>query len=83
MTRTWERTTPEGDTITVTIDACGAAVSVWRVTGAREGWTPSLEEFEAEWLPSLAAPFDDALDDIRDAVAEARNAADDEDDRVP
>ena len=64
MTRAWTRTTADGDTVTVTVDAEGAAVSVLRITGAREGWVLSLDDFEAEWLPFLGADFDDATDDV-------------------
>lgn len=83
MTRTWERTTEAGDTITVTIDALGAAVSIRRVTGAREGWAISHEEFEEEWLPWLAAPFDDVTGELATALGEVRQAADDLDDQEP
>ncbi len=83
MTRTWERTTPEGDTVTVTIDPQGAAVSMVRVTGAREGWVVSLDEFEAEWLPWIESGFDDVIDDVRAALDEARAEAGDVDDHIP
>ena len=83
MTRAWTRTTADGDTVTVTVDAEGAAVSVLRITGAREGWVLSLDDFEAEWLPFLGADFDDATDDVADALTEARGEAVDRDDREP
>ena len=83
MTRTWERTTTEGDTIRVTIDVHGAAVSVQAVTGRREGWAVTHEVFEDEWLPWLAEPFDDVRDDIRAAVALTRAEAEDVDDHIP
>lgn len=81
--RTWTRTVDDGSTLTVSIDAVGAAVSVQHIHGAREGHAVSFEAFEAEWLPWLAEPFDDALDEMRDAVDAARAEADDLDDLVP
>lgn len=83
MTRTWERMNTEGDTIRVTVDAQGAAVSVQAVTGRREGWAVTYEAFEDEWLPWLAGPFDDVRDEILAAVTHARAGADDADDHIP
>ncbi len=83
MARTWSRDTDEGDTVTVTVDPRGVAVSVLRISGAREGFTTSLEDFESDVAPWLSAPFVDAIDEIRDAVDHARSAADDEDDAIP
>lgn len=83
MARTWSRDTDEGDTVTVTVDPRGVAVSVLRINGAREGFTASLDDFDDDVAPWLTAPFVDAIDDIRDAVDHARSAADDEDDAIP
>ena len=83
MTRTWERTTADGDAVTVTVDPAGIAVSWRRVWGEHEGYTASLDAFDDEWLAWLAGPFDDVIDEIRAAVAEAAHAADDADDNVP
>jgi hypothetical protein len=83
MTRTWERTNAEGDTLRVTVDAQGAAVSVQTVTGHREGWAVTHEAFEDEWMPWLAAAFDDVRDEIDAAVKLARAQADDVDDQIP
>jgi len=83
MARTWSCDTDEGDTVTVTVDPRGVAVSVLRINGAREGFTASLEDFEHDVAPWLTAPFVDVIDDIRDAVDHARSAADDEDDAIP
>jgi hypothetical protein len=83
VTRTWEHTTEEGDTLTLTVDDVGAAVSVRRVYGAREGWVLSHQELLDAWLPWLEAHFEGALDDVREALDAARGAADDVDDNIP
>lgn len=83
MARTWSRDTEEGDTVTITVDPRGVAVSVLRISGAREGYTASLDDFEGDFAPWLAAPFVDVIDEIREAVDHARHAADDEDDAIP
>lgn len=83
MTRTWDRTTPEGDTITLTVDPTGLAASIQRVWGGREGFTGALDEFEETWAPWLAGPFDDVLEEVRAAVEGARLEADDADDAIP
>lgn len=83
MARTWSRDTEEGDTVTVTVDPRGVAVSVLRISGAREGFTASLDEFEDDVAPWLAVPFADVIDELREAVDHARSAADDEDDAIP
>lgn len=83
MTRTWSRDTAVGDTVTLTVDRRGIAVSVLAIDGRREGFTGSLESFEEEWEAWLGAPFGDVIDDIREAVGVARGAADDDDDLIP
>lgn len=83
MARTWSRDTEEGDTVSVTVDPRGVAVSVLRISGAREGYTASLEDFDDDVAPYLAAPFADVIDELREAVDHARSAADDEDDGIP
>ncbi len=83
MNRTWERTTAEGDTVTLTVDDIGAAVSVRRVYGAREGYTFSHQEFLEEWLPWVEEHFDGALDEVRDAIEACRGEADERDDNIP
>ena len=83
MTRTWSRDTASGDTLTLTIDRVGIAVSVLAIDGRREGFTGSLESFEEEWEPWLGAPFADVMDDVREAVWGARGAADHDDDDIP
>ncbi len=83
MTRTWERTTAEGDTVTLTVDEVGAAVSIRRVFGAREGYTLSHQELFEDWLPLVEEHFDDTADEVREALDAARNAADDLDDQIP
>ena len=83
MTRTWSRDTAAGDTVTLTIDPAGIAVSVLAIDGRREGFTGSLESFDEEWAPWLAANFDDAMEEIRDAVGLAWSEAGGADDRIP
>ena len=83
MNRTWSRETPAGDTVTVTVDRVGVAVSVLAIDGRREGFTGSLESFEEDWAPWLGGSFADVIDEIADAVTVARGAWDDEDDRIP
>lgn len=82
-TRTWTRTNDAGDTAMLTLDAVGAAMSVRRISGAREGWTASHEEFEAEWLPSLPPVFDDVADEIREALDTVCAGAALDDDEIP
>ena len=83
MTRTWSRDTAAGDTVTLTVDRLGVAVSVLAIDGHREGFTGSLEAFEEEWASWLGATFADAMEEIREAVELARGEADDEDDLIP
>jgi hypothetical protein len=83
MNRTWSRDTAAGDTVTLTVDRVGVAVSVLAIDGHREGHTGSLEAFEEEWEPWLCGPFADVIDEIREAVGYARGAADDDDDLIP
>ncbi len=83
MHRVWTRTSPEGDTVTVTLDALGATVSVLRITGAREHDAVSFEEFERAWMPWLEPQFDDVWDELVDALAAARAEAEYDDDAVP
>jgi hypothetical protein len=83
MTRTWSRDTAAGDSVTLTVDRLGVAVSVLAIDGRREGFTGSLESFEEEWASWLGAPFADVMEEIREAVEVARGAADDEDDLIP
>ncbi len=81
--RTWTRTDAEGSTATLTLDPYGAAMSVRRIDGRREGWTASHEEFETDWVPWLPPAFDDAAEEIRDALAALRAGADLDDDDIP
>lgn len=83
MTRTWSRDTAAGDTVTLTVDPAGIAVSVLSIDGRREGYTGALESFEEEWAPWLGGAFGDVMDEVREAVEVARGAADDEDERIP
>lgn len=83
MTRTWSRDTAAGDTITLTVDRVGLAVSVLAIDGRREGHTAPLDAFEGQWEPWLGGAFADVIDEIRDAVELARGAAEDDDDAIP
>ena len=83
MNRTWSRDTAAGDTVTLTVDRAGIAVSVLAIDGRREGHTGSLEDFEDEWESWLFAAFADVMPEIREAVGYARGAADDDDDMIP
>lgn len=83
MSRTWTRDTPAGDTVTLTVDRVGVAVSVLAIDGRREGFTGSLEAFEEEWAPWLEGAFANVLDEVREAVGVARGRWDDDDDRIP
>ncbi len=83
MTRSWSRDTAAGDSVTLTVDRLGVAVSVLAIDGHREGFTGSLESFEEEWASWLGAAFADVMEEIREAVEVARGAADDEDDLIP
>ncbi len=83
MTRTWERTTEDGDTVTLTVDAVGAALSVRKVYGARDGCTLSHQELLEDWLPWVEAHFEDAVDEVRAAVEACRGEADERDDNIP
>lgn len=79
----WERTNNDGDTITLTVDEHGAAVSVQRIYGAREGYTLSHEALLEAWLPWLEEQFEDDVDAVREAVEERRRAAELVDDEIP
>jgi hypothetical protein len=81
--RSWTRTDADGDAATLTLDAHGAALSVWRVDGRREGWTASHEAFEREWIPWLPPAFDDVRDEVREVLEAARAAAERDDDDIP
>lgn len=81
---TWEFETAEGHTIRVTLADGAVAVSTRSVSGAVDGELFDLDTFERSVLPAMPCEADSAaLEEIREAIAHARQRIEREDDEVP
>lgn len=81
--RVWSCTTDGGDTVTLTVDVYGVAVSTRGIAGDRHGEALSFDDWDDAWRSWVEGCFPDDAAAIAEAVEVARAQHGDDDDRIP